>query len=323
MSLSSFTQPVADNGYRWWYLDAISDDGVHALTVIVFIGSVFSPYYARARKRHVQPASQHCAVNVALYGPVSRWAMTERNHVSLHAQHDLLSIGKSSLTVRPGQLLVDIDEVTVPVPGRLRGRLTLDLPEAVFRVHALDAAQDGAALHHWQPIAPIARIDVQMQAPALSWTGTAYMDSNWGAVPLEHTFRSWTWSRSHDPERRTTILYDVVDRDGGIRRKSLQFDRHGEESSIDTGEVHTLAPTRYFRIPRMARIPAQARIDQLQTLEDTPFYSRSRFIEHHPLHRQVTMHESLDLMRFDTSWVRCLLPFRMPRTTRRVLRNVQ
>jgi len=35
----------------WWYVDAISDDGQHALSVIAFVGSVFSPYYAWAFAR--------------------------------------------------------------------------------------------------------------------------------------------------------------------------------------------------------------------------------------------------------------------------------
>ena len=39
------------DGYVWWYVDALSDDGRHGLTLIAFIGSVFSPYYALARRR--------------------------------------------------------------------------------------------------------------------------------------------------------------------------------------------------------------------------------------------------------------------------------
>ena len=38
-----FDQEVAPGGYAWWYVDAISDDRQHGLTVIAFIGSVFSP----------------------------------------------------------------------------------------------------------------------------------------------------------------------------------------------------------------------------------------------------------------------------------------
>ena len=57
---------------RWWYLDALSDDGRHGLTVIAFIGSVFSPYYALARRRGAGDPLDHCALNVALYGAGGR-----------------------------------------------------------------------------------------------------------------------------------------------------------------------------------------------------------------------------------------------------------
>ena len=62
-------------GYAWWYVDALSDDGQHGLTLIAFIGSVFSPYYAWARRRGPADPQNHCALNVALYGPGgNRWA---------------------------------------------------------------------------------------------------------------------------------------------------------------------------------------------------------------------------------------------------------
>ena len=86
----AFDIPVAPGGYAWWYLDALSDDGRHGITVIAFIGSVFSPYYARARRRAGSAGADplnHCAVNVALYNRGAggarggqRWAMTERGH---------------------------------------------------------------------------------------------------------------------------------------------------------------------------------------------------------------------------------------------------
>lgn len=37
--------------HAWWYLDALSEDHQHGLTIIVFFGSVFSPYYAIARRQ--------------------------------------------------------------------------------------------------------------------------------------------------------------------------------------------------------------------------------------------------------------------------------
>jgi hypothetical protein len=77
-----FDAAVASGGYAWWYVDALSDDGQHGAVIIGFVGSVFSPYYAWARRpraQHAPRALDHCAINVALYGPGrGRWAMTER-----------------------------------------------------------------------------------------------------------------------------------------------------------------------------------------------------------------------------------------------------
>ena len=51
MSGPDFNVAVPPSGYRWWYLDGLSADGQRGLTVIAFVGSVFSPYYAAARRR--------------------------------------------------------------------------------------------------------------------------------------------------------------------------------------------------------------------------------------------------------------------------------
>jgi hypothetical protein len=60
-----FDHPVTPGGYAWWYVDALSDDGHHGLTIIAMIGSVFSPYYARQRRRGKADPLNHCGLNVA------------------------------------------------------------------------------------------------------------------------------------------------------------------------------------------------------------------------------------------------------------------
>ena len=95
-----FDQVVPPSGYLWWYVDAISDDGEYGLSIIAFVGSVFSPYYALARSRTggLADPENHCALNVALYGKGGkRWTMTERGrtHTTRNAQH--FQIGPSSL----------------------------------------------------------------------------------------------------------------------------------------------------------------------------------------------------------------------------------
>ena len=94
-----FDEHVPSGGYAWWYVDALSDDGQHGLTIIAFIGSVFSPYYAWARARGTGDPLNHCAVNVALYGrDRKRWAMTERGRGHVGRASSSLAIGPSLLT---------------------------------------------------------------------------------------------------------------------------------------------------------------------------------------------------------------------------------
>ena len=82
--VAGFDTEVPSGGYRWWYLDGLSDDGRHGLTIIGFVGSVFSPYYALARRRGGADPANHCALNVALYGDGGhRWSMTERGRRSI------------------------------------------------------------------------------------------------------------------------------------------------------------------------------------------------------------------------------------------------
>ena len=77
----TFLGRVGADGYRWWYVDGLSEDGQSGITIIAFIGSVFSPYYAWARRQGRGDPHNFCSINVALYGKGGkRWAMTERSH---------------------------------------------------------------------------------------------------------------------------------------------------------------------------------------------------------------------------------------------------
>lgn len=95
---AGFNVDIPHNGYAWWYIDAISDDGREGLTIIAFIGSVFSPYYAFARRRGPADPLDHCAINVALYHEAGkRWTMTERGRgrVARNANSFLIGDRKS------------------------------------------------------------------------------------------------------------------------------------------------------------------------------------------------------------------------------------
>ncbi|MEM1111286.1 MAG: carotenoid 1,2-hydratase [Pseudomonadota bacterium] len=304
-----FTAEVPAGGYRWWYLDAFSDDGQAGLTLIASIGSVFSPYYAAARRRGAAPAEAFSSLNVVFYGPDrKRWAMTERSARGLRRDNTCLQIGPSSLTREGLQLVAHIDEVTVPLPRRLRGRIRISLPGVSGRCYALD--DDG--LHRWWPVAPQARVEVELDRPGLSWSGSGYLDCNAGRVPLESTFSGWHWCRAVHADGGSTVFYDTDARMGADKHLALRFDPKGQVASAAQPLLFSLPDTRIWRIERLSR-SQPGPIKVLNTFEDTPFYARSKVgltLEDEPV---IAMHESLNLQRFKRRWVQGLLPFRMPR----------
>ena len=64
---------------------------------------------------------------MALYGEGGhRWAMTERGKRWIARDATRFDIGPSAMRWEEGVLVIDIDEVTVPVPSRLRARMEVE-----------------------------------------------------------------------------------------------------------------------------------------------------------------------------------------------------
>jgi carotenoid 1,2-hydratase len=338
-----FDVSVPMGGYAWWYLDAISDDGSQALTLITFIGSVFSPYYALARRLKGDGGAdpfQHCAVNVALYGPKqNHWAMTERTSVALKRSSTTFALGPSQLawqrdpacivghpsaaghaSAAGHQLVINIDEQTLPWPTaprpiRMRGQITVTMPTLeVGDPYALDAA----GLHRWKPLAPCARVQVDMQQPAQRWQGHAYLDTNFGARPLERDFVRWDWSRARLADGRCVVLYDALRRDASRLQLASLHGSAGRRVDLDPSTLATHQLTNsQWGVKRTtladATVAGQAAPRVTRSLEDGPFYARS-LIDGYWLGEPATaVHESLSCDRFASPWVQVLLPVRMPR----------
>ena len=301
-----FDHPVPDGGYAWWYLDAISDDGSQALTLIAFIGSVFSPYYHRAITRNRGIAEQFCAINLALYRPrTNRWAMTERNRVTRSTTH--LQIGPSSLHWTGAALEAEINEITAPIPHRLRGTLRLTPAAIETDSYPLDAQRN----HLWSPIAPCARIEITFEHPALRWSGPAYLDHNHGAEPIANAFRTWHWSRLTTPTG-TSICYDANRRDNSTHSLALHFARTGGVTHFAPPPLAALGRT-LWRLPRQIRADPGTHPTELKRLEDAPFYARAIIQNRLAGQSGDCIHETLDLNRLRQPIIRAMLPFRMPR----------
>ena len=281
------------------------------MSIIAFVGSVFSPYYALARGLNggVADPEHFCAINVALYGAQGRrWTMTERGSKHVQRSHNRFTVGPSQLHWNGQQLVIDIDEVNVPIPMRVRGRVTVQPVGLSAFVTGLDAD----ARHRWGPIAPCSRVTVEMQNPQSRWSGHAYLDSNEGDEPVDRAFKEWDWARAEMANGDTTVIYDVRPRVGPDRVVAQRFAPSGQTSAFAAPPRQTLAPSKW-RIGRTMRSEGGAGASVVQTLEDTPFYVRS-VLRADLLGEQVTaVHETLSIPRLVSLPVRLMLPWRMPR----------
>jgi carotenoid 1,2-hydratase len=233
--------------------------------------------------------------------------MTERGRDALARTAADLSIGPSSLTFDGGTLTIAINEVTAPIPARLEGVVRVHLERLTDRVFQLDRR----GLHHWQPLAPVARIEVAMSRPSVRWSGSAYLDNNTGDGALEDAFTAWTWTRLSLAEE-TAVFYDASWRGGEGCTVALHCLRSGFVEDIAAPAPVAIPATRLWRMPRALRAE-NGKASLVRTLEDTPFYARSLIAAQMPGEAATGVHESLSLDRFVNPVVQAMLPFRMPR----------
>jgi carotenoid 1,2-hydratase len=322
-----FDRPVPSGGYAWWYLDAVADggdragandrstrslpdrDGHQGLAIIGFVGSVFSPYYAWARRHGHPDPHDYCALNVGLYLPRGkRWSMTERPRSALQRSAAELAIGRSAMRWEGGSLRIDIDEITVPIPSRIRGTVRLH-PRVVC---ARDFALEPEGRHRWQPIAPLADVEVVLQQPALRWRGTGYLDTNFGDAPLEQAFSRWQWTRAHLPGDVAAIDYHAEPRRGPPTSLDVRI-AHDGVSVTERQRPRIALPRTAWGIARAVAVDEGTPARVVRTVESGPFYARSLLDVQLQGAPAFAMHESLSLDRFAAPWVQAMLPFRMPR----------
>ncbi len=279
------------------------------------LGSVFSPYYARARRDGAVDPLDHSAMNVALYHRGSSvWSLNERRRDEVHRDASSLTLGASTVRWDRDTLVISLVERTTPFlparvlgDNRIVGTVRLHPRVRTEAPHALDAGE----LHRWWSVAPLARVEVELTEPRISWKGDGYHDANAGDGPLEETFRAWDWTRASTPDG-AAILYDAETLDGRRAPHGRRITLDGRIEALE-GPVRAPLPRSTWGIDRATRSD-HGRATLTKTLEDTPFYARSVLSTRLLGHDVSAMHESLDLTRFQRRWVQALIPFR----TRRV-----
>jgi len=240
--------------------------------------------------------------------------MTERGRSSLRRSVSTFQVGPSRLSWQDGRLVIEFEETALPWPPfrlwprRLTGRIVLTPQSAGAEPVSLHES----GRHFWQPVAPLARFELETDAPGVRrWQGDGYIDANWGDEPLEDGFSTWDWARGATPDG-ATILYDSRFRGGGERAFGLRFPNTG-------GVEHFAPPPRaplgrgFWGVGRQTRCDASTTPRHLRTLEDSPFYTRSTIETTIAGQKLAMVHESYSGDRFSSPVVKAMLPFRMPR----------
>ncbi|MEM8984866.1 MAG: carotenoid 1,2-hydratase [Pseudomonadota bacterium] len=293
---------MARRGYRWWYLDGTSADGAHHVVVIAFVGSVFSPFYARAAQRGAADPSEFCAFNVGLYNRTSRhtWVFSEYQPTAISRSATAFGIGANQVRWDGERLRIAVDDRSAPLQQSIKGTITARpraLTERPFRFGRDDA-------HRWWPVAPILDLAVDIDSAGLHWQGRGYTDMNDGAEPLHEGFDDWHWCRWHDDDV-SRIQYRARHSDGETTSLDLSIDPTGAVHTNDLPGAQALRRSGWGIAREQYGAAAAPRV---ATLDDTPFYARSLLLRDGT---SPVMHESLSLTRFRRAWVRQLLPFRM------------
>jgi carotenoid 1,2-hydratase len=142
-----FDTAVPPGGYRWWYVDALSDDGSYGLTIIGFVGSVFSPYYKNSGRKI---PLDHSCLNIALYGKSgARWVMTERCERDTAQSQDCLQIGPSAMRWHDDKLIIEIEErdIRLGIPWRRRVAGKIVLTPQVLNARGFDLERQTCLAH--------------------------------------------------------------------------------------------------------------------------------------------------------------------------------
>jgi carotenoid 1,2-hydratase len=309
--------PTRPGAYQWWYFDATSDDEAHSLVVIVFVGSVFSPwYFSRLAKGEAAKPKEHCAVNVALTSKrtgASRWVFSEYDRFDGDIRRGV-NIGRSSLSKRSDgvyELSLDDRQPAYAMPLAVKGRVRFTSAGPTAVPSDGPFVLDRAGAHRWAPVAPRCRVDVDLTAPNLRFSGDGYHDINHGDEPLGAAFTRWHWARSHERER-TRIRYDRALRDNTRRvldvestSEGLRFDHRDELRAMELAlGGWTLME------PAALRVDDATVLKDVRRVESSPFYARytARTPKGEP-----AVGEHLDLDRFALPTMQRMLPFRARR----------
>ncbi len=208
-----------EEGYEWWYFDALSDDGKDAVVIIFLDNFVFSPSYnSPNRKKSTAPKHKIPALAFTYYRngkPIYR-AINEFTAADFEADTKTpqCRIGDSSFhleTAPYGSGYVLEINATLHKKSRIEARFEWLSIESDLQP-ATD--QNLSDTHFWNLVSPrsdvTGRISVINQKgrkrDEINFRGTGYHDHNFDNRWLPDTVQDWQWGRSHFPDT-TAVFY--------------------------------------------------------------------------------------------------------------------
>lgn len=234
--------------------------------------------------------------------------MTERGRRRISRSAHEYRIGPSRLHWDGAALTIEIDEVAVPLPRRVRGTVRV-IPQGLSR---FVTALDDAGKHRWGPIGPCSTVEVNMSSPQLRWRGHAYLDSNEGDEPIDRPFAMWDWSRATLADGSCAVIYDVRQKNKSERVIAQRFAANGDTQPFEA-PLRVPLPRSKWLLQRATRVQPGAAARLAKSMEDTPFYARALVESQVCGERAVSVHETLNLPRLVSLPVQLMLPWRMPR----------
>ena len=234
--------------------------------------------------------------------------MTDRGRRALRQTANTFEVGPSALRWSNNRLVIDIDEIGAPpLISRVRGQITIT-PSAVVDAE-LSLTPDHA--HVWRPFAPVADIQVELEAPGWQWDGHGYFDANFGTRALEADFDFWTWGR-YPTADGALCHYDAIRRDGTELGTAITFTKEGEAYEV------TPPPKAHLRrslwaVKRETRADPGYQPRQAMAMLEAPFYTRAMVRSQFSGQETVGVHEALDLTRFRSPLLMPMIAVRVPR----------
>lgn len=329
---------AARGGYAWWYVEAHdSVDNRYGLTLILFAGSVFSPFYAeRLRRGEKALGREHPAVNLVFYErqgasrPTTQqlWAMNEYAAAALSLDERRIAIGDSFIEYSgDGSTRIELHEDTTRFFGDPGQRV-----HASLRITTKNRTEPPLLLgenarreaHFWQPlvVAGDAEVELSYGDRHIRFSGRAYADRNFGSGRLEDTFARWSWAHGiaepPDASRRALLLYRAEKRDGGVTALRVAYHdvtapRSVQSDTDSSSSAPSLRQRGFLWLPVPTQVSVGDALCERQPggrLEDAPFYARYLARLRDPAGSYFGVGEYLDLDRFRRRAVQELLTFK-------------